>query len=55
MKHGWEFPLILDVHGRLTRELKPKQNYDKVDNGVKPMLGLYLVSLMDFVQMSFEG
>ena len=26
--------MILDVHGRSTRELKPKQDWDKADNEV---------------------
>ena len=25
-------PLILDIHGRLTGELKPKQDWDKANN-----------------------
>ena len=34
MEYGWGPPLILDVHGRSTRELKPKQDWDKADNEV---------------------
>ena len=49
MEYGWGLPLILDVHGRLIGELKPEQDWDKVDNEVKPMLRLYLVSLMEFI------
>lgn len=42
-------PLRLDVNGKLTGEFKPKQKWDKLDNEVKPMLGLSLIYLMVFV------
>ena len=33
IQYGWGPSLILDTHqGRLTRELKPKHEWDKVDN-----------------------
>ena len=32
MEYGWGPPLILYIHGRSTRELKPKQDWDKADN-----------------------
>ena len=32
MEYGWWPSLILDVHGRSTKELKPKWDWDKVDN-----------------------
>ena len=31
MEKGWEAPLKLDVTGRSTSELKPKQEWDKLD------------------------
>ena len=31
VEKGWEAPLKLDVTGRSTSELKPKQEWDKLD------------------------
>ena len=32
VEYGWGPPLILDAQGRSIRELKPKHEWDKVDN-----------------------
>ena len=32
IEYGWGPPLILDAQGRSTGELKPKHEWDKVDN-----------------------
>ena len=46
MEYGWGPPLILDIHGRSTRELKPRQDWDKVDNerseaNVRPLFSIF--------------
>ena len=49
MEYGWGPLLILDVHGRSTRELKPKQDWDKANNKGSKANAKTLVSIFNGV------
>ena len=43
MEYGWGHPLKLYVTERSTSKLKPKQEWNKIDNETsEPILGLFL-------------
>ena len=52
IEYGWGPPLILDAQGRSTGELKPKHEWDKVDNEGSEANAIFL---MEFIQKGFVG
>ena len=56
VEYGQRPPLILDAQGRSTRELKPKNEWDKVDNeGSEANAKALFIFLIEFIQKSFVG